>query len=41
MMEFGNNKYTANYHVPSLEELEATQTVSQEWILVPALLLIS
>lgn len=41
MVEFGNNKYTANDHVSSFKELEAKQTVSQDWILVPALLLIS
>lgn len=41
MLEFANNKYTANYHISSFQELEAKQAVSQDWILVSALLLIS
>lgn len=41
MAESGNTKYIAKYHVSSCPELEAKQTVSQDWVLVPALLLIS
>lgn len=41
MVEFGNNKYIANYHISSFRELEAKQAVSQDWIWVLALLLIS
>lgn len=41
MVEFGNNEYIANYHISISQELEAKQVVSQDWILVPALLLIS
>lgn len=41
MVEFGNNKDIANYHISSFQGLEAKQAVSQDWILVPALLLIS
>lgn len=41
MLEFANNKYTANYHISSFQELEAKEAVSQDWIRVPALLLIS
>lgn len=41
MVEFGNNKDIAKYHVSSFQELEAKQAMSQGWIQVPALLLIS
>ena len=41
MLEFANNKYTANYHISSFQELEAKQAVSQDWVLIPVLLLIS
>lgn len=40
MVEFGNTKYIAKYHVPSCPELEAKQIVSQDWVPFPALLLI-
>lgn len=41
MLEFANNKYTANYHISSFQELQAKQAVSQDWVLIPVLLLIS
>ena len=41
MLEFANNKYTANYHISSFQELEAKQAVSQDWVLIPVLFLIS
>lgn len=41
MAEFGNTKYIAKYHVSSCPELEAKKIVSQGWVLVPALVLIS
>lgn len=41
MLEFANNKYTANDHISSFQELEAKQAVSQDWVLIPVLLLIS
>ena len=41
MLEFANNKYTANYHISSFQELEAKQAVSQDWVLIPVLLLMS
>ena len=41
MLEFANNKYTANYRISSFQELEAKQAVSQDWVLIPVLLLIS
>lgn len=41
MVEFGNNKYIANYHVSSFRELEAKKAMSQGWVQAPALLLIS
>lgn len=41
MTEFGNTKYIGEYHVSSCPELEAKKTVSQDWVLVPALVLIS
>lgn len=41
MVEFSNNKYIAEYQVSNFQELEAKQAVSQEWVLVPVLLLIS
>lgn len=39
--EFGNTKYIAKHHVSSCPELEAKKIVSQDWVLVPALVLIS
>lgn len=41
MAGFGNTKYTAKYHVSSCPELGAKKVVSQDWVLVPALVLIS